>query len=182
MTRLDELLGRVDAELVAWEASPHSWSPGDPLHQRPECTDDCYDLLDACTAACVALPACGHECEHQHVRPLLEVFEDTDEIQNAAVSTRWLSWCKTCQVGWASDSSPVCWVCGVDEMEALSQRLSGWVTDQLVHQDLTGDNERVPRFQLDSWQRAVLASIYPGTISAAAAAEEEQARRRVLEQ
>lgn len=128
---LDAMLARVDAELAAWDASPHSWSPGDPLHERPKCTDDCADMLDACTAACVELPACGHECDHQYVRPLMEVFEQAEEIQNSAISTRWLSWCKTCDVGWASDDSPCCWVCGVDEIATFARRMSDWVNASL---------------------------------------------------
>ncbi len=59
--------------------------------------------------------------------------------------------------------------------------MSDWVNSHLVMAP-PDEGDRFPRFQLDSWQRAVLATIYPSAITAAAAAEEEQARRRVLEQ
>lgn len=94
MNPLDDVLARVDAEIAAWDASPHSWSPGDPLHPRPECTDDCDDLLDACNVECVALPACGHECEHQHVRPLFEIFEATPRCAGVAASTSSPTWAR----------------------------------------------------------------------------------------
>lgn len=176
MTPLDELLGRVDAELDAWEASPHSWSPGDPLYTRPTCTDDCDARLDACTVECMGLPACGHECDHQVMRPLVEIFDERDAAESSQVSTRWLRWCKACQVGWSPDASPLCWVCGVDEREALSRRMSELVTTQLVGQDVGG------AFRLDAWQTAMIGSLFPATVAAAITADEEQARRRVLEQ
>lgn len=153
MSRLGDLLHDVDAALDDWWDSPHSWSPGDPLWTMHPCTEACDELLDQCTAACVGVPSCEHECGHQVLRPMAELFHWT---AGAEVSTLRLDWCMTCDVGWEHGSLSTCWSCGVDpsiEMAASLALVREWLVEFIadVDRDPVPYQTEYQRMVLDRW-------------------------------
>lgn len=56
---MTDVLATIDATINDWEASPHSWTPGDPLHDRPH----------------------GAFYGEQHVRPMYELLPETSWVR-----------------------------------------------------------------------------------------------------
>jgi hypothetical protein len=140
---LEQLLARVDADLAAWEDSPHSWSPGDPLYPEPECTDACGRRYAQCTDACFVPDHgwCEHDCDHQSIRDMVEVIDDAGDNPHQVG----LVWCRPCDVGWDAETVQPCWVCG---SSAAYAELAEAAKD-IVH-------------TLTAWQRAWLDELYTG--------------------
>ncbi|MDN4173938.1 hypothetical protein QWY28_13335 [Nocardioides sp. SOB77] len=68
---MTDVLAAIDATIDDWEASPHSWVPGDPLHQHP------YQRGQG---------------EGNCVRPMIQIIDE-----NPWYRVR----CEPCQVSWA---------------------------------------------------------------------------------
>lgn len=143
MHSLNDLLARVDDALEAWEQSPHSWSPGDPLYSRPECTDACVARLDQCTEACDELDWCEHDCEHGADRDMVELVDDDQEYFNVPLAK--MIWCPSCGVGWGVGHVEPCWMCG----STAAYTAVADAATKIVH-------------TLTEWQRAWLTELYAG--------------------